>query len=49
MPDLTDRQTKILKALIEEYMKTAPTGSETLEKKYELGVSPATIRNERAN
>lgn len=47
MTELTDRQTKILKAIIEEYMKTAePVGSEALEKKYELGVSPATIRNE---
>lgn len=47
MSELTDRQTKILKAIIEEYMKTAePVGSEALEKKHELGVSPATIRNE---
>jgi len=47
MDELTERQTKILKAIVEEYMETAePVGSETLEKKYELGVSPATIRNE---
>ncbi|HUS52079.1 MAG TPA: hypothetical protein VMX77_01280 [Candidatus Bathyarchaeia archaeon] len=47
MSELTDRQTKILKAIIEEYMKIAePVGSEALEKKHELGVSPATIRNE---
>jgi heat-inducible transcriptional repressor len=47
MTELTERQTRILKAIIEEYMKTAePVGSEALEKKYELGVSPATIRNE---
>lgn len=45
--ELTDRQTRILKAIIEEYMETAtPVGSENLEKKYELGVSPATVRNE---
>jgi len=45
--DLTERQKKILKALIEEYIETAePVGSETLEKKYSLGVSPATVRNE---
>ncbi len=45
--NLTNRQTQILKAIIEEYMETAlPVGSETLEKKYNLGVSPATIRNE---
>jgi len=45
--DLTQRQIQILKAIIEEYITTAePVGSETLEKKYNLGVSPATIRNE---
>lgn len=45
--NLTERQIKILKALIEEYISTAePVGSETLDKKYGLGVSPATIRNE---
>jgi len=44
---LTARQTQILKALIDEYIETAePVGSEALEKKYNLGVSPATIRNE---
>jgi heat-inducible transcriptional repressor len=47
MPDLTQRQLQILKAIIEEYISTAePVGSETLDKKYNLGVSPATIRNE---
>lgn len=47
MHDLTERQIQILKALIEEYIETAePVGSETLEKKYNLSASPATIRNE---
>lgn len=47
MYDLTARQVEILKALTEEYINTAePVGSVTLEKKYDLGVSPATIRNE---
>lgn len=47
VPNLTDRQIQILKAIIEEYIATAePVGSETLDKKYNLGVSPATIRNE---
>ncbi len=47
MHDLTQRQVEILKALIEEYINTAnPVGSETLEKKYSLSASPATIRNE---
>lgn len=44
---LTARQTQILKSLIDEYIATAePVGSESLEKKYTLGISPATIRNE---
>lgn len=44
---ISARQAQILKAIIEEYLQTAePVGSETLEKKYSLGVSPATIRNE---
>jgi len=44
---LSARQTQILKAIIDDYIETAePVGSENLEKKYSLGVSPATIRNE---
>lgn len=44
---LTARQTQILKAIIDEYIETAEAvGSESLDKKYNLGVSPATIRNE---
>ncbi len=47
MDDLTNRQTEILKVLIKEYTETGDAiGSEILEKKYKLGVSPATIRNE---
>lgn len=47
MVELTDRQIQILKVIIEEYIETAePVGSQTLDKKYNLGVSPATIRNE---
>lgn len=46
---LTDRQAQILRTIIEEYTTTAqPVGSVTLEKKYNLGISPATIRNEMA-
>lgn len=49
MFDLTQRQIQILKQIVREYIDTAePVGSETLEKKYDLGVSPATIRNEMA-
>jgi heat-inducible transcriptional repressor len=47
MADLTQRQIKILKHITEEFIETAsPVGSETLEKKYSLGISSATIRNE---
>src|SRR3989338_9632356 len=47
MTDLTDRQLHVLKAIIEEFIETAEAvASETLDKKYNLGVSPATIRNE---
>lgn len=47
MNSLTSRQTQILKVIIDEYIETAePVGSDSLEKKYNLGVSPATIRNE---
>lgn len=46
---LSQRQIQILKAIIDEYIETAEAvGSESLEKKYNLGVSPATIRNEMA-
>ena len=45
--ELSERQIQILKTIIEEYIEIAtPVGSETLDKKYNLGVSPATIRNE---
>ncbi len=47
MAELTDRQKALLKAIIEEYIDTAdPISSEVIERKYELGVSPATIRIE---
>jgi heat-inducible transcriptional repressor len=47
---LTARQTQILKSLIDEYIFTAePVGSDALDKKYNLGVSPATIRSEMSS
>ncbi|MBI4038845.1 hypothetical protein HY384_02700 [Candidatus Daviesbacteria bacterium] len=47
MTELTDRQQALLKAIVEEYIELAePIGSEVIEKKYNLGVSPATIRIE---
>ncbi len=49
MYDLTPRQVDILKLIVREYIDNAePVGSETLEKKHDVGVSPATIRNEMA-
>ncbi|MFH1602039.1 MAG: hypothetical protein ABIB61_03735 [Candidatus Shapirobacteria bacterium] len=49
MADLTPRQINILKAIVEEFIDTAePVGSESLEKKYNFGVCPATLRNEMA-
>lgn len=44
---LSDRRQLILRALIEEYvMHALPVGSRTLTENYNLGVSPATVRNE---
>ncbi len=46
---LTERQIQIIKAIVEEYTDTGDAvGSQTLDSKYRLGVSPATIRNEMA-
>lgn len=47
MIDLTARQIQILRDIIEEYIETAEAvGSDTIDKKFQVGVSPATIRNE---
>src|SRR3989344_5415081 len=47
MDDLTPRQIDLLKVIISEYTEVGkPVGSELLDKKHHLGVSPATIRNE---
>jgi heat-inducible transcriptional repressor len=48
--DMDERKQKILKAIVQDYIATAePVGSRTISKKFELGVSPATIRNEMAD
>lgn len=48
--DLNDRKIKILEAIINDYIKTGePIGSRTIAKKYDLGVSSATIRNEMSD
>ncbi|NCN06883.1 MAG: hypothetical protein GW946_03525 [Candidatus Pacebacteria bacterium] len=47
MIDLSARQIQILRAIIQEFIETAePVGSDTIDRKYSIGVSPATIRNE---
>ncbi|MGI6329090.1 MAG: heat-inducible transcriptional repressor HrcA [Dethiobacteria bacterium] len=47
---LNERKKQILHAIITEYIKTAePVGSRTLARRYKVGLSPATIRNEMAD
>lgn len=47
---IDERKIKILQVIINDYITTGePVGSRTIAKKYELGVSPATIRNEMAD
>ncbi|NLP43468.1 MAG: heat-inducible transcription repressor HrcA [Peptococcaceae bacterium] len=47
---IDERKQKILKAIVQDYIATAePVGSRTISKKFELGVSPATIRNEMSD
>jgi len=47
---MDERKQKILQALILDYIATGdPVGSRTIAKKYKLGVSSATIRNEMAD
>lgn len=47
MTDLSARQRDLLREIIELHVKTGePVGSELVEKESNLGVSPATIRNE---
>lgn len=48
--DLSERKLKILQAIVGDFIRTAePIGSRTLSKKYEMGISPATIRNEMSD
>jgi heat-inducible transcriptional repressor len=44
--ELSDRERKVLEAVIRSYVETAePAGSRMISKRFGLGVSPATIRN----
>lgn len=50
MPELDERKTKILKAIIRNYLETGePVGSRTISKYTDLNLSSATIRNEMAD
>ena len=45
--EITERQKRILDCIVSEYVESAyPISSQVLEKKYHLGVSGATLRNE---
>lgn len=47
---LNERKKKILQIIIEDYISSAePVGSRTIARKYYLGLSPATIRNEMSD
>ncbi len=48
--ELSDRERKVLEAVIRSYVETAePAGSRALTRRFRLGVSPATIRNTMAD
>lgn len=48
--NLNERKLKILQAIVSDFIRSAePVGSRTLSRKYEMGISPATIRNEMAD
>src|SRR4051812_10645411 len=43
---LSERELRVLEAVVQTYIETAePTGSQTIARKFGLGVSPATIRS----
>ncbi|MGQ0538811.1 MAG: heat-inducible transcriptional repressor HrcA [Gemmatimonadaceae bacterium] len=45
-PELSDRERRVLEAVIQTYVETAePAGSRMLSRRFGLGVSPATIRS----
>ncbi len=47
---MDERKKQVLRAVINDYVATAePVGSRTIANKYNLGVSPATIRNEMSD
>ena len=47
--DSASRKKRLLNIIVKEYITTAtPVASETVQRKYKLGVSPATVRNDMA-
>lgn len=47
---MDERKRRILKVVTDDYIASAePVGSRTIARKYDLGLSPATIRNEMAD
>lgn len=45
-PELTERERRVLEAVIQSYVETAqPAGSSAIARRFGLGVSPATIRS----
>lgn len=47
---MAERKQVILRAVTDDYISTAePVGSRTIARKYDMGISPATIRNEMAD
>lgn len=49
-PGLTEREKRVLEAVIRTYVDTAePAGSRTVTRRFKLGVSPATVRNTMAD
>ena len=50
LSELSERKTKILYAIIQDYLETGePVGSRTISKKTDLNLSSATIRNEMSD
>ena len=48
--DLSERKLKILQAIVGDFIYSAePVGSRTISKKYDMGISAATIRNEMSD
>ncbi|MBC7324026.1 MAG: HrcA family transcriptional regulator, partial [Moorella sp. (in: Bacteria)] len=47
---MDERKKKVLAAIVQDYILSGePVGSRTIARRYNLGVSPATIRNEMAD